>query len=137
MNQSTLVLDAFRGLCRNEGYATTRDIFPVIALAGRAIATDASVARMVTNDARSYEDTARIRAVYFLRLIRQAMEEAPGAIVDAWLEQNKTLRLATPAPFFHADEPPAQCFDDLAVELGFNRGLELSKVRQLLEFGTA
>ena len=120
--------DLFLTVCHNEEVASYRELEDSLAPVARALLAG------WRPDPQALKGVACQRAAYLIELLSGWM---PAAQARAWrgvLEALATRRQEfAAAPFFHGDPVNGPCQDEVARRWSLTRGLNLARLRQVLE----
>ena len=118
----------FLTVCHNEVVASYRELEDSLAPVARALLAG------WRPDPQALEGTARQRAAYLIDLLSGWM---PAAQARAWRVVLESLAARrgefAPTPFFHGDPVNGPCQDEVARRWNLTRGLNIARLRQVLE----
>ncbi|WP_305906287.1 hypothetical protein Q9L42_020795 (plasmid) [Methylomarinum sp. Ch1-1] len=135
--------DKFYKVCHNECFARSRDMYPDLGYCIHFLlhTPPENYYENFVEELDRFEKPYLVRALYLIKILLQRMPCAYQSIWTAWLNKHQNIRAeeADNLAFFHADSigitHPTN--DATAIKLGLVKGLERSKIKQLIDQGTA
>ena len=120
--------DLFLTVCHNEKVASYRELEDSLAPVARAMLAG------WRPDPQALKGVARQRAAYLIELLSGWMPATQARVWRGVLESLATRREEfVAAPFFHGDPVNGPCQDEVARRWHLTRGLNLARLRQVLE----
>ena len=145
---SQLPLDNFYAVCHNEEFPDrfprSRDMYPDLGLCIKSfLSPETSIlfANKLIPELDHYKKNSLVKAIYFIKILLQRMPEDAQFTWFNWLKKQTKIKASENdhLTFFYADADALlhPCNDASALNLGLLKGLERSKIKQLIEFGVA
>lgn len=133
MENPKVAENSFLAVCNNESLASYRDMERVLSVVVNALLEG------WTPPMQALTGPSKRRAGYLLemmadwlpehRLPQQLTQQVQQAAKEVVASHEKAV------PFFHADLPAPKNYDELAVKWGLSRGLDYSRLKQLVRTG--
>lgn len=144
VQMSLPALDAFRRICANDGYVSSREMFPDMAVAVKALTSDPVFVEALAAELDGFEKSHFVRAEYLILILRGFMAPEIGKYWDRWMNTHRLVKASETdnLAFFHGDSAWSRpgscgCNDEIAKLVGLQAGFDTGKLLQLVRHGIA